>query len=431
MNDVSRGGLWHLSPFFLFVSIFLGSSVFLGGAISPLFACLVAIIFSLFTFERGEGFNEKVEIFVRGSSRPTIIAMCYIFIFTAIFTYILGQIGAIQAAVQVGLALIPSSLMLPGLFAIVGLFATAIGSSMGTIAAFLPIGVGIAGGLGVSPALMSGLVVSGAMLGDNLSIISDTTIAATQTLGTTMRPKFRENLRLVWPALILTLLVLTVLNGTYAVTGSLATVALSNGHWVKIIPYGLIFALALLGIDVIAVLVAGILCAAGIGVWLGRFSPTGATSLILEGFSKNQGGIHEVLILSLFIGGLSGIVEHNGGITYLLERAQKRIKNRAQAEWAIAILIFLINAAVAINTIAILITGPVAKQIGDKYGVPHARNAALVDVISCVCQGILPYAPQLLLAGAIAGISSVSIMPYLHYQFFILLVTVFSIYRNK
>ncbi len=425
-----RATFFQLTPFIIFVSLFLISTIWFTSKISPIFSCLIAVVFSFFTFLDKTPFNKKMDIFLAGASHPTVIAMIYIFIFSSVFTYVLEQIGAISAAVFFSLKLIPCSLILPGFFTVVAIFAVAIGTSMGTIVAFLPIGIGIAQKIGVSPALMSGLVVGGAMLGDNLSIISDTTIAATQTVGARMQDKFWENLRYVIPAFLLTLIVLIFINNSIThVDLDLVVEPVGFIGLIKLIPYIIILGLALLGIDVIAVLVIGILATLVIGIFLGYFSVIESSSLILDGFTKTR-SIHEVLILALLVAGLSKIAEYNGGLDYLLKNLSKRVKSSIGAEIVISILIFLINAAVAINTIAILITGPVAKHIGDKFGVSAKRNAALLDIFSCICQGILPYAPQLLLAGSIAGISSVSIIPHLHYQFFIFVVTVLSMART-
>jgi len=292
-----KSGFFQLTPFLLFVTLFFVSTIWFASKISPIFACLIAVIFSFVTFVEPTSFNDKVQLFISGASHSTVIAMAYIFIFTSVFTYVLEQIGGISAAVNISLQLIPGWFILPGFFIVIALFATAIGSSMGTIAAFLPIGVGLAHKIGVSPGLISGIVVGGAMLGDNLSIISDTTIAATQTTGCRMKDKFYANFWLVLPAFILTVIVLTFINNSLQIP-PLNFVGVINGvSLIKILPYLLIITLALLGLDVIAVLVIGVLFAIGIGIYLGYFSWIQGSTLILEGFTQTR-SIHEVLILS-------------------------------------------------------------------------------------------------------------------------------------
>lgn len=433
--DVShkKSGFFQITPFIVFVSLFLVSTISKSHAISPLFSCIIAIIYSFFTFIKPLSFNKKVELFVEGGTDKTVLSMIYIFIFSAVFTHVLKLIGGIESAVNIGLYLLPSSFLLPGFFTIIGLFATAIGSSMGTIAAFLPVGIGLASTLGVNPALMAGVVVSGAMLGDNLSIISDTTIAATQTTGSSMKGKFKENIWFVIPAFVLTFATLWLVNSwTLSAGAATPMIILSTIDFIKVFPYLLIFVLAILGIDVIAVLVIGILLTIGIGGYFGTFSFIEGTQVFLAGFTTDS-DIHMTLILSLLVAGLSHIVTYNGGLDYLLDRCSKNIKSSRGAQCAIAILIFLVNAAVAINTVAILIVGPAAKKIATSFGVSPDRTAVLLDMFSCFCQGILPYAPQLLLAGALANVSSIAIMPYLYYQWFIFIVALFGIlmFRSK
>ena len=303
---------------------------------------------------------------------------------------------------------------------------------MGTIAAFLPIALGIGKKLEVDPAFMSGLIVSGAMLGDNLSIISDTTIAATQTIGCSMADKFRTNLALVVPAFLMTCLILLYYNQFIVVSSSFDVVPFTFQQFILIIPYLIMFSLAPLQIDVLAILLFGILVSFAIGMSYDIFTFSQSTHLLLQGFAANQ-SIQEVVLLVLLVAGLSALVEYNGGITYLFELVSIRAKSKVGAECAIGLLVFLVNAAVAINTIAILITGPVAKTVAEKFNIEKSRMASLVDIVSCICQGILPYAPQLLLASSLAQVPSVSIIPYLHYQgaiAFVLMVSSLIAYRK-
>ena len=427
MKQQTALGLLALSPLFLFVGFFLVSALFFGSQISPLFSCIIAIIYSFFTFKEKIGLNKKIEIFLAGNAHPAVIAMCYIFIFSAVLTYILKIIGGIDAAVAIGLYILPHQYLLPGLFLIISLFFFLIGSSMGAIAAFLPVGIGIAHNVGIDAALMAGIVVSGAMIGDNISIISDTTIAATQTTGARMMDKFYANIRLVIPAFIITTIILFFKNQNIAIEPTEIAIAPTIGDCIKIAPYGLVFAGALLGCDVIAVLLLGIFAAMAIGISMGTFNCVEATQLFLKGYAQDASGIHEVLILVLLVAGLSHIVAYNGGIEFLLNQFQTRIKNKAGAEIYISLLVFFVNAAIAINTIAILVTGPLAKKIADNARIEPKRTACLLDLVACICQGILPYAAQLLLAASLAGVSSVAIMPHLHYQWLVLVMTILSI----
>ncbi len=416
-----------LLPFITFVLLFVGTAM-ANLAISPLFICIVAIGCGLLTFARHIPFNKRMEIALNGSAQPTIIAMCYIFMFSAVFKHICKIIGGLEAATQLGIAWIEPAYILPGFFTIVSIFATAVGTSMGSIAAFLPIGMNIATTLGIDPALIAGVTVGAAMLGDNLSIISDTTIAAVQTVECRMQDKLKENIKLVIPAFLLTLAVLFFVNTQhYGNTAALPATSLGLSDYITILPYIIIVVAALLGIEVIAVLLLGIFSGMWIGIGQGVFSYTRASGLFLEGFTANCGGIQEVVLLVLLVAALSHIVEYNGGISYIVQKLSKKIGSKASAEWHTVLLVFLINAAVAINTIAILITGPVAKKIADYAGITRARIAALIDIGACICQGVLPYAPQLLLASSLSGVNPIAIMPHLHYQWCMLLVTLCSI----
>ncbi len=424
------GKFSHLLPFFVFIGLFVISSIWFSSQISPVFASLLAIVISFFTFAPKISFNKKIDVFVAGCSNPVIVAMSLIFIESSMFTYILSVLGSTQAAARLGINLLPCNYLLPGFFLITAIFATAIGSSMGTIAAFLPIGIGIAKNTGISPQLMAGTVVGASMLGDNLSLISDTTIAATKTTGSKMHDKFIANFRLVIIACLFTLITLSYINSFYAVDCTqIMSQQITTGDFIAVIPYLLVLILALLGLDVIGVLAIAIFAALALGVALGKFSFLESTMLPLDGFAQDK-AIDEVLILALFISGLSKIVEFNGGLAYILDHVKRRIKSKGGAEIAIAILVFLVNVVTAINTVAILITGPLAHHIGKQFNITNKRQACLLDIFSCICQGVLPYAPQLLLAQSIAHVSSVSIIPFLYYQGFIFIVMSVSIART-
>ncbi len=424
---ITKPRIQAITPFILFVSIYIASHLFFKVPISPLVACTISVIYAIYLIP-SLPLNDKVQLFLHGSANNTVLAMCYIFILSSVFTYVLKLIGGIDNTISLGLFLIPNNWILPGFFVVVSLFATAIGSSMGSIAAFMPIATGLANSLGISPALLAGITVSGAMLGDNLSLISDTTIAATQTTNTTMSAKFKENILLVIPAFFITIGILFWISGTLTLNVLPPIVPPTLTQLISILPYGVLFFCALYGIDVIAVLVISIITGIVIGLALNQIQLKQCATIILDGFIDAGTGMQEVLILSLLISGLSYLVEYNGGIEYILKKMSTHITSSRSAEFHIALLIFLVNAAIAINTIAILVTGPIAKKIADFYKIPSARIASLLDTISCFCQGILPYAPQLLLAGSLAGISSTSIMPYLHYQWAILMVTMASIF---
>ena len=431
-----KPGIMQLVPFFVFIGsflllhlIYLGADTNLKAGFA-LTASIIAVLVSIFTFLEDHSLNEKIQIFINGTRRPTIIYMCYIFIFSSVFTHIVTKIGGIQAAIDLGLRFVPISYILPGVFTIISIFAFTIGSSLGSIVAFMPIALGFGQKLSISPSLIAGIVVGASMLGDNLSLISDTTIAASKIAGCEIRDKFKDNLRLVIPAFIATMIILTILNRFLIEVQPIATTTTSMAELIKLVPYGIVFGLAVSGLDVLAVLIAGALSATLIGVFYHSFSMLEASSFLFQGF-YSQPGMINVFMLIMFISGLAKIVEYNGGIDYVLHLWEPKVTSKKRAEGTIALLAGSITAAIVSNTVAILIAGPVAKKIGSNYKIRPARIANLLDMFACFCYGLVPYAPPLLLAGAMAHVSSISIVPYLHYQFIIGIVATLSILRGK
>jgi len=391
-----------------------------------LFSCCVAIITSFLTYRKKTSLNQKVRIFISGATRPTIVYMSFIFIFSAAFTHAAERIGSIQTAVDCGLRLIPTYAVLPGLFILISTFAFMIGSSLGSIAAFMPIAIGFGTTLSLDTSLLAGIVVGASLLGDNLSLISDTTIAAAKTTGCTMKDKFRTNVFLVFPALVMTTFILFIFNQIHVSDVFLTIKPFIGTDILRIAPYGVILALSIAGVDVLAVLVIGALTAGSIGIALGSFTFLEATSFLFKGFYGSQGMV-TVFLLVLLIAGLAKTIEHNGGIEYLVNKWHPRIKSRWAAEVSIALFGNLITSAIVSNTVAILISGPIALRIGTSFGIARERIASLIDIFACISYGLLPYGPPLLLASAICNISPLSIFPYLHYQYCIFVVCMISI----
>jgi Na+/H+ antiporter NhaC len=357
--------------------------------------------------------------------------MCFIFIFSSIFSYIVSASGGVDSAIKLCYVLIPNNWIIPGIFTAIALFSLTIGSSIGGIATFTPIAVGLASKLGVSPAMMAGLAVSGAMLGDNLSVVSDTTIAVVHTTGCNPYKKFKSNALLVIPAFIMTIIVLSIINAYITPASGAQLAATWNlSDIVKVIPYGAVFCMAFAGLDVLVVLALGAFIAATLGILYGKFSVLMAVTFFFEGFYQ-QKGVIAMFVLVMLIAGLSRIVEHNGGIRYLLNKFHARTKTRAGAESSIALLVSLLDIAVARNTIAILIAGPMARQMGGRFKIPNERVATLLDLFSCTIHGIIPYSSQLLLAAAMAGTTSIALVPHVYYQYFILIVAILSIVRTR
>lgn len=397
----------------------------------PVFAGIAAVGYALFTFKEKVPIAKKIKIFISGIARPTVIYMCFIFIFSSIFSHIVSLCGGVDSAIKLCYVMIPSQWILPGIFTAIALFSLTIGSSIGGIATFTPIAVGLAPKLGVSPSLMAGIAVSGAMLGDNLSVVSDTTVASIHTTNCNPYQKFKGNALLVIPAFVLTIITLAIINSSIAPTAA-SSIATTWGisDIVKTIPYGAIFLLALIGLDVLVVLALGAIFAAILGIVYGMFSPLMAITFFFEGFYQ-QKGIIAMFVLVMLVAGLARIVEHNGGIKYLLKKFHARTKTKAGAESSIALLVSLLDVAVARNTIAILIAGPMAQQIGGRFKIRNSRIATLLDIFACAIHGIIPYSSQLLLAAAMAGTTSISLVPYVYYQYFILAIAILSIVKTK
>lgn len=401
-----------LLPLVLFLILFVGTGTVLtlNGTemafyqLSAAVAILPAIAMAL-TMGKNR-LNDKINTFLRGVGDINIITMCMIYLLAGAFAAVAKSIGGVEATINLGLSYIPVQLVLPGLFVIAAFVATAMGTSMGTIAAIAPIAAGIATQTDIGAPLLMGTVVGGAMFGDNLSMISDTTIAATRTQGCRMGDKFRMNLLIVAPAALLVVIAL-------ALFGS-AGEAVASGDWqlLRVIPYLIILALALAGINVFVVLASGIVLAGAVGlISVPDYSLLKYAGDIYNGFS----GMHEIMVLSMLVGGLGELMRVNGGLQWLLERInalahKSEGKNRRRSgEVAISSLVALTDLCTANNTVAIILSGGLAKDIARDTGVDPRRSASLLDIFSCVVQGIAPYAAQVLLAGSIAGISPVAV----------------------
>lgn len=427
-----------LTPFFVFIgtyvlliTLFPQASNQLKLTAFPIFAGFLAVAFSLFTFQERISISKKIKIFISGVSQPTVIYMCFIFIFSSIFSHVISLCGGVDSAIKLCYVLIPQQWILPGIFIAISLFSLTIGSSIGGIATFAPVAVGLAPRLGVSPALMAGIAVSGSMLGDNLSVISDTTIAVVHTTGCSPYKKFKGNAMLVVPAFIITVIILSLINFSLPAPVAQTVVTSWNiSDVIRIIPYAAVFLLAIIGVDVLVVLAIGAIVGAILGILYAKFSVLLAITMLFEGFHQHK-GVVAMLLLVMFIAGLARIVEHNGGIKYLLHKFHARTKTKTGAECSIALLVSLLDVAVARNTIAILIAGPMAQQIGGRFKLKSARIATLLDLFSCVVHGIIPYSSQLLLAAAMAGTTSISIIPYVHYQYIVLVIAILSIVKTK
>lgn len=417
-----------LVPFIIFILVYLGSGIyFQAKGVEMAFyqlpapvAIFVGIIFAFLLFKGT--MNHKFDSFLKGCGEENIIIMCIIYLLAGAFASVSKSMGGVDATVNFGLTYIPTQYITAGMFIIAAFIATATGTSVGSIVALGPIAVGLAEKSGLSMPIILAALMGGAMFGDNLSVISDTTIAATRTQGVEMRDKFRVNLTIALPAAIITIILLLVF-GKPEVIPEAQTYSYSV---IKIIPYILVLGLSLIGINVFVVLTLGILVSGVIGFAYGEFTLLKYAQGIYGGFT----GMTEIFLLSLLTGGLAVMVREAGGIDWLIEKIQKIIVGKKSAILGIGLLVGLVDVAVANNTVAIIINGPIAKKISNQYKVDPRKTATILDIFSCIAQGAIPYGAQMLiLLGFTQGaVSFLDVFPLLWYQGLLLVLSIVSFF---
>ncbi|WP_061038519.1 Na+/H+ antiporter NhaC family protein [Vibrio coralliirubri] len=434
-NAVIAPSAVALIPLIVFLALFIGVGTYLSlqgvdfafyqlpAPIAALPAVMLALLLSK------DKLNRAIEQFLGGVGHKDIIAMCMIYLLAGAFAAVAKASGGVDATVNLGLSAIPTSMILPGIFLISAFIATAMGTSMGTIAAVAPVALGIADSAGMSIPLTAGVVLSGAMFGDNLSIISDTTIAATRSQGCEMRDKFKENIRIALPAALIAIVIFAF--------NSTATQVPETGpiEWLKVLPYITILILAVSGMNVFVVLTIGILLAGGVS--LGSVENYGLTDYaqdIYAGF----GNMQEIFLLSMLIGGLSELMRRQGGLAFLTNLVSGLIRafgsshskqaNGRASELGIAGLVSMVNMCTANNTVAIIVSGSVARQLAEENNVSPRRSASLLDIFSCVIQGVLPYGAQVLLLGSVFNLSPLEIVSNSYYCFALAIVAVVAVF---
>ncbi|ANP78708.1 sodium:proton antiporter [Vibrio crassostreae 9CS106] len=434
-NAVIAPSAVALIPLIVFLALFIGVGTYLSlqgvdfafyqlpAPIAALPAVMLALLLSK------DKLNRAIEQFLGGVGHKDIIAMCMIYLLAGAFAAVAKASGGVDATVNLGLSAIPTSMILPGIFLISAFIATAMGTSMGTIAAVAPVALGIADSAGMSIPLTAGVVLSGAMFGDNLSIISDTTIAATRSQGCEMRDKFKENIRIALPAALIAIVIFAF--------NSTATQVPETGpiEWLKVLPYITILILAVSGMNVFVVLTIGILLAGGVS--LGSVENYGLTDYaqdIYAGF----GNMQEIFLLSMLIGGLSEQMRRQGGLAFLTNLVSGVIRafgsshskqaNGRASELGIAGLVSMVNLCTANNTVAIIVSGSVARQLAEENDVSPRRSASLLDIFSCVIQGVLPYGAQVLLLGSVFNLSPLEIVSNSYYCFALAIVAVVAVF---
>ena len=418
-----KRGLMALSPIVLLLVVYLTMSVASGDfyRISISVAFVAAAVYAVAAL-RGisRSLQERVAVFSEGASDRNIMYMIWIFILAGIFAATAKAMGAVDATVHFTLRFVPIEFLPAGIFIAACFVSLSIGTSVGTIVALTPVVTGLAQQMGVDTAQMVAIVVGGAFFGDNLSFISDTTIAATMSQGCNMKDKFRTNLQIVLPAAILSLALYLFLG----FSGSTEAIeSASAAEWYKTIPYILVLVCAIVGVNVLVVLVLGIVATAAIGLMCG--SLTGV--LFCEAADDGVISMCELIVITLMAGGLMNMVKHSGGFEFITRAITKRISGRRGAEGAIAGLTLLTDICTANNTIAIITVGPIARDLSEQYGVPPRKTASLMDTASCFAQGILPYGAQLLMASGLAQISPIEIIPHLYYPMAIGVMVVLAI----
>ena len=422
MNQISqekKGNPWALLPIGVFLVVFIGSGLLFQDfyAMPAVVGFLIALIVA-FLQNPKRTFNDKLQDVTRNMGDENVMVMCLVFVLAGGFSGAVQAAGGVESTVNFGLSILPPSVAVVGIFVIGCFISTAMGTSVGTITALVPIAVGISEKTGIPGALCIGAVVSGAMFGDNLSMISDTTIAATRTQGCDMKDKFRENLKIVLPAAIITLILFLVLasGGEYRVEGDL-----SYDFW-KILPYLVVLIGALAGINVFIVLVAGIVLSLIVGVASGTIAWEQMFTVVFQGPDGNGGikNMYDITVISIVVAGVIGLVKANGGIDYILSSIKRHVHTPRGAQLGIAALSSLVDISTANNTIAIVMAGPIAKDISTEFGITPRRTAALLDIFTSVWQGLIPYGAQLLYACAGAAamgltLNPVELLPYLFY----------------
>ena len=418
--DTSRG-LLALSPIIVLLTIYLAGSIIAGDfyRIPITTAFIVASIYAV-AITRGTTLDERIEHFSKGAANTRIMYMIWIFVLAGAFAALAKAMGAVNATVQFTLNFIPSNYLPAGIFIAACFISLSIGTSVGTIVALTPVVTELATKMECSTSWLVAIVVGGAFFGDNLSFISDTTIAATQTQGCSMRSKFRTNIRLVMPAAVITLL-LYAFSGNGIKEIDTASITLEEG--LKCIPYLTVIVCALAGVNVLLVLIIGIVIAGGMGLFSGA---VGGISIFTE-MGNGIMGMTELILVTMLAGGLLEIVRINGGIDYLIRIVTMRMRSRRAAEFAITALTALANICTANNTIAILTVGDISRDISKKFGIQPRRAASLMDTTSCFVQGIIPYGAQLLMASGLAKVSPLEIIPSLYYPMCIGVMIVVSI----
>ncbi len=414
-----KKGIIALSPLAVFVILYFVTSIIARDFYKvPITVAFMAASMYAVMISGNIPLRERIDIYSRGAAKGQMMLMIWIFILAGAFAHTAKVMGAIDATVNLALTLLPGNMLLAGLFLAACFVSVSVGTSVGTIVALTPIAAGVAQQTGTSIPLMTAVVVGGSFFGDNLSFISDTTIAATSTQGCKLSDKFRVNSFIVIPAAVLIL-------GIYLYMGQGITSPHSVGDVsvFKVIPYLIVLITAIMGMNVMAVLSLGIILTGVIGVLDGSFDIYGWFGAMGDGII----GMGELIIITMMAGGLLEIIKHNGGIDFIIQRLTRHVSTKRGAEMTVAGLVSFVNLCTANNTVAIITVGGIAKQIADRFGVDNRKCASILDTFSCAMQGLIPYGAQILMAAGLAQLNPISILPYLYYPLAIGIAAILSI----
>lgn len=415
-----------LIPLLFFIIIYLGVGIVLHSKgvemafyqFPSVVAMTIAVILAFLMYHK-TGIDNNFKLFARGAGDENIMTMLMIFLLAGAFSSVAGAMGGVSSTANLGLAIIPPRFIVPGIFIIAAFLSTATGTSMGTVGAIVPIAYNMAKTADLNMSFVVAAVLTGAMFGDNLSMISDTTIAATRTQGVDLKDKFRTNAWISIPSALITLSLMVIFSKGGTATGNL------DYNLIKVVPYVLVLGLALLGLNVFAVLIIGIISASAVGVGTGAIGLMEVAAKIWAGYQ----GMIEVFILSMFVGGLAELTKHYGGLKWIIDKTSKLLKGPKSASVGIAVLSALTDAATANNTVAIIVTGEIAKEISEKYKIDPRRTASFLDIFSCIMQGFIPYGAQFLLIASLTknAVNPTSMIPYNWYLIILGIMSLISV----
>lgn len=428
MNNKAQSSAIALIPFVVFIVVFLSSGIAFDDfyAFPAPIAALCGVI-SAFLIPKSN-FKEKIKYFLNGCGDHNILTMCIIFLLAGAFATVSKSVGSIDTVVSLGIKYLSVEYIPMGVFLVASFLSISAGTSVGTIVALSPIVFGLANEAGLDINIVGAALLCGAMFGDNLSFISDTTIASTQSMNCEMKDKFRENIKIALPASILAIIIF-IYFGNNISANPIQSQPVENFSFWLILPYLVVIVLATFGVNVFLVLLIGILMSGGVGIWQNSLSWLDFSKKIYEGFV----GMNDIFLLALLTGGLAGIVENLGGINFLLDKVKSVIKGRKTAYFGMGFLVALADMAIANNTIAIVLTGKVAKKITDEHHLKPRLSASVLDIFSCIVQGIIPYGAQILILIELSGnqVDYLSMLKYTWYIYFLLVFAMVAIVLDK